>query len=330
MKLIKSQVEDTFTEQIGSHSGFDWYTQEYRTERNTVVAHYPKLNNSFYQTTSSISSERGDLGVIVNSKTAEYDVSELVAEALNYRLYICKDVTSGQQALLQVATEVVQNGGLERAAFILRMLKQTSDLFEAEYARRGGEGLLSYERLFPGVLDSFISEDQGKRRLNVLSISEVEDVHRLVPLSNLMDRSNLRIALPSSAWVMGRLLKLLAFAHGENIAVRGLTRNNILVEPERHFVVVLDWTQSLTEPAGISSTPCKDDISSAAKAVFSSIGGNPDTGDFPYDGDRRYVDFIWRLASRRESNAERAHDQFYELVDELWGRKFRPFETLPR
>lgn len=266
----------------------------------------------------------------MTSKTAEYDVSELVAEAVNYRLYICKDVASGQQALLQVATEVVQNGGLERAAFILRMLKQTSDLFEAEYARIGGEGLLSYERLFPGVLDSFISEDQGRRRLNVLSISEVDDLHRLVPLSNLMDRSNLRIALPSSAWVIGRLLKLLAFAHGETITVRGLTSNNILIEPERHFVVVLDWTQSLTEPAGISSTFCRDDISSAAKAVFSAIGGNPDTGDFPYDGDRRYVDFLWRLVSRRESNAERAHNQFYELVDELWGRKFRPFETLPR
>lgn len=268
--------------------------------------------------------------MIVANGNTKYEVSELVAEAVNYRLYVCKDVETGKQALLQVAADVMQNGSLERAAFILRELKQTSDLFEAEYAKRGGEGLLSYERLFPQVVDSFVSEDQGKRRLNVLSVSEVDDVHQLVPLSNLMNRNGLRVALPSSAWMMGRLLKLLAFAHGENIAVRALSSNNILVEPERHFVVVLDWSLSLTQPTDISPTLCKDDISNAAKVVFSTIGGNPDNGDFPYDGDRRYVDFIWRLANRREGNAEKAHDQFYELVNELWGRKFRPLETLPR
>lgn len=267
--------------------------------------------------------------MLLTHEEAQYDVSEQVAEAANYRLYICKDVASGQQALLQVATSVMQNGGLERAAFVLKQLKQTSDLFEVEFASRGGQGLLSYERLFPQVHDSFISEAQGNRRCNVLTISEVDDVHQLVPLSNVTTRNSLRVALPSSAWVMGRLLKLLTFVHGEGIAVRSLSSRNILLEPARHFVVVLDWSSALTHPAEVPMTLRKDDIASAATAVFAAIGGNPNTGEFSYDGDRRYVEFIWRLASRREGNAERAHEQFYELVSELWGRKFRPFETLP-
>lgn len=151
-----------------------------------------------------------------------------------------------------------------------------------------------------------------------------------MPLSNLKTRDRLRIALPSSAWVLGRLLKLLAFAHGEGIAVRALTANNVLLEPDRHFVVVLDWTIALTHPTNnVPSQVRAADIASAAQAVFGSIGGDPLTGDFRYDGDSRYVDFIRRLASARSSNAEKAHDQFYELVDELWGRTFRPFETLP-
>lgn len=271
------------------------------------------------------------MGVILTHSGAQYDVSELVAEAANYRLYICSDVASGQQGLLQIATDVVQNGGLERAAYVLKQLKQTSDLFEEEYAKRGGTGQLSYERLFPQVLNGFTSEDQGKRRCNVLAISEVDDVHQLVPLSWMTEKYGLRVALPSSAWVMGRLLKLLGFAHGEGIAVRSLASNNILLQPERHFAVVLDWSAALThQPGEIPMQVRTADIAKAAKAVFGSIGGNPETGDFPYDGDSQYVEYLWRLANGRAHDAQREHDRFYELVGELWGRKFRPFETLPR
>lgn len=269
--------------------------------------------------------------MILRHDTNQYTVDVLVAEAPTYRMYICQDVVSGQQGLLQISSDVAQNGGLERAAFVLKRLRQTSDLFEVEYAKRGGEGLLSYERLFPQVRDSFISEEQGSRRCNVLTVSEVDDVHELSPLSWIPgSQPSQRIALPSSAWVMGRLLKLLAFAHGEGVAVRSLASNNILLEFKRHFVVVLDWSSSLTYPGEVPTDARKDDIANAAQAVFGSIGGDADTGDFPYDGESQYVDFIWRLVGRRESDAQKVHDEFYELVNDLWGRSFRPFRVLPR
>ena len=133
---------------------------------------------------------------------------------------------------------------------------------------------------------------------------------------------------------MGRLLKLLAFTHGEAIAVRTLTGSNVLLVPDRHFALVFDWSSAMTYPEFIPRAVQTDEVAHAAKAVFAAIGGDPQTGHYPYlrDGDdesRQYVDFLWRLASGRVSTAEKAHTQFYELVDALYGKKFHPFTTLP-
>jgi len=77
-----------------------------------------------------------------------------------------------------------------------------------------------------------------------------------------------------------------------------------------------------------------DEVAQAAKAVLAAIGDDSTTGHSLYlrggdDNSRRYVEFLWKLASRQVSSAEKAHSQFYELVDAIYGRKFHPFTTLP-
>ena len=253
-----------------------------------------------------------------------------MAETATYRVYICKDHATGQQYLLQVATAVEHNGGLERAAFVLKELKQASDLIEAEHAKSDPKHLLNYDRLFPEVVAGFTSDEQGKRRVNILSLKDIDTVTKMVPLSNLIARDHRRVNLESGAWIMGRLLKLLSFAHSQGVAVRMLQGNNVLIEPKNHFVVVFDWSSAYTYQEDVPSENRKDDIAGAAKAVFAAIGGNPDTLDFPYDlDDRRYIELLQRFARRREGNAEEAHRSFYELLDELFGRGYRPFKTLP-
>lgn len=130
---------------------------------------------------------------------------------------------------------------------------------------------------------------------------------------------------------MGRLLKLLAFVHDEGIAVRALEGNNILLELEQHFTVVFDWSSSQTHQSGVPKDLRKNDIAGAAKAVFKAIGGNPESGEIvtPPGDERRYTEFLWNLATRREASAERAHEQFYKLIRELFGREFHEFTTLP-
>ena len=269
--------------------------------------------------------------MIVENGTARYQVGAKVADTTAYRIYLCIEVATGRECLLQVAAEREHNGGLDRAAYILSELRTTANTLEEQYAKQSKGKKLHYDRLFPCLVDSFIANDQGQRRVNVLAFQDVLVPTKMVPLSNLTDKDRLRVALPSSAWIMGRLLKLLILVHSEDIAVGSLSGNNILLEIEQHFAVVLDWSSSQTYPSGIPASVRKDDIASAAKAVFRAIGGNPSTGahDCTDSNERQYYEFLWNLGCRREANAERAHTQFYELSDKLFGRGFHEFHTLP-
>lgn len=269
--------------------------------------------------------------MILTHGTTQYEVERRpVAETAKYRVYICKDRATDRQYLLQIASETKYNGDIDRAAFVLRELKRTSDLIEAEYAKTNPEKKLNYDLLFPGVVDSFISDDQGRRRINILSLKGVAGIRKMIPLSNLANRDRLRINLPTSAWIMGRLLKLLGFTHSQGIAVRALQGNNVLIEPDNHFMVVFDWSSAHTYQQDVPRSARQDDIARAAQAVFAAIGGNPDTADFPYNlEDGRYVKLLERFTRGKESNADKAHANFYELVDEVFGRGFRPFKTLP-
>ncbi len=269
--------------------------------------------------------------MVITNGTTQYRIGRLVAEAAAFRLYICKDVAADKQYLLQVAAQIEHNSGLDRAAFVLKKLKQTSDLYETEYAKVSEGRMLNYDRLFPGLVDSFICDEQGKRRVNILTFKDIDSISMMVPLSNLINKDRLRIDLETSAWIMGRLLKLLAFTHGQGITVGMLTGNNVLISPSNHFVVVLDWSAARTFQREVPLEDRRADIARAAQAVFAAIGGDPATQDYPYstDDNRRYVEHLMRLASRREGNAERAHANFYKLVYELFGKGFRPFTTLP-
>ena len=271
----------------------------------------------------------------LRSEKTDYQVGPMVAETSASRIYVCKDIGSGTRYLLQIATGAEHNGGFERAAYILKELRKTADEFEEAHAKLGSGRLLSYERLFPMVVESFVSKAQGDRRVTIFAFSEVEDIRHLVPLSNLTNKHNLRVDLRTSAWIMGRLLKLLAFAHGEGITVHSLAGGNILLVPASHFAVVFDWSSAQTHPDKPLAQFLKDDIESAAKAVFVALGGDPATGTYPYlhellEGEQRYIELLVSMMQRRETSAEHAHQMLYELLDELYGRTFHKFTTLPR
>lgn len=269
--------------------------------------------------------------MILNHNSAQYRVGNRVAEAAKYRVYICEDAVTNEQYLLQIATEIEHNGGLDRAAFVLRELKHTSDLLEEEYAKQIEDQTLNYDRLFPFVVNSFVSEEQGKRRVNILSLKDVGSLSEIVPLSNLRNRDGLRIDLPSSAWIMGRLLKLLGLAHSKGTAVRILSGSNILIGPQNHSLVVFDWSSVHTYQQVVPFENRADDIANAAQAVFAAIGGDLETLTYPYtaDNEHQYIKYLSGLTKGQEGDAERAHTSFYELVDELFGRGFRPFKSLP-
>jgi len=272
--------------------------------------------------------------VYLASGSHRYQVGNKVADAGSYRLYLCTQEETDRQCLLQIATEATGNGGLDRAAYLLQELARRAEEIEAEYAqvKSDPKDMLNYELGFPELVDSFVCPEQGGRRVNTLAFRFVEEISRMVPINNITERDRLRVDLKTSAWIMGKLLKLLVFTHGERILIRQMTGNNILIEPDEHYVVIFDLSQALTYQEEIPEDVRRQEIELAARSVIVVLGGDPVTGTFPDDGDDcfdQYTSHILRLASGGPSNAARAHAQFYQLIHEMGWHGFHPFTTLP-
>lgn len=268
------------------------------------------------------------------SNSHVYEIIKKVADADNYRLYLCKQKETEHQCLLQIATQTEHNGKLDRSAYILQELLRRSDELEDEYAsvKTDPNIMLNYCLGFPDLVDSFIPPNQGGRRANILAFRNVETVSSMVPLINITKKDRQRIDLRTSAWIIGKLLKLLVFAHGEGISVELITGKNILIEPDNHYVLIFDWSAArIHSDEVLFETRCRE-ISQVAQAVVIAMGGDLKAGIFPDDGEegfKLYTEHLLRLARGSESKAGRAHEEFYKLVDSFWKREFYPFTTKP-
>ena len=270
----------------------------------------------------------------VTNGSSCYQVGKKVADGGTYRTFICTPEGEREQCLLIISTSPDQNGKLDRWVYILRELKRISDEIEEEYARvkSGSKSPLNYEIQFPHVVDSFISAEQGGRRIIILSFRKVEDVRKLVPLGNLTSKDRRRVDLRTSVWIVGKLLKLLAFAHSEGIATELMGKKNILIEPEKHYVVIFDWTQAILAQPGELAVECqRKDIMGAAKAVLVALGGDLSKGTVPDtdDSTNAYVDYLYWLARGNECDAKSAHSRLYQHTDSIWQRQFYQFTTKP-
>ncbi len=267
---------------------------------------------------------------IVNGPN-HYRVIKEVAKSKYYHIYLCEQKDTGRQCLLQIASVAEHNGKLQRAAYILTEFARHADKLEEEYekVKTDPKVLLNYKLGFPELVDSFICQEQGGRQINILAFRNVEDVSDMVPLVNITAKDNLCIDLRTSAWIMGKVLKLLDFAYGQGISVGLMTSENILINAEQHYVVIFDWIAAQTHDETVPKEIQRREISQAASAVVIALGGNVKTGIFPEKGNKEYIDYLLKLARGNVSNAGKAHKDFYEIVDKTWKREFYPFTVKP-
>ena len=263
----------------------------------------------------------------------EYLVGKQVAGNPSYQLYTCSQEGLSTGYLLQIAKDTAANPAIDRMMYILRLLKKRSDELEEEYSKvkKDPKDCLNYDFGFSHIIDSFLSLDQGGRKVNILSFRNISDVTQLVPLSNVR-KSGLRIDLRTSVWLMGKYLKLLTLVHDQNIAIRYITDTNLLMERDLHYVMVFDWTRAQIFQNVITSDDRIHDISQAARAIIHALGGDWITGSIPDVEDDiflSYTDYLLRLARGGESKALRAHGTFYEIADTIWKREFYPFTVKP-
>lgn len=201
-----------------------------------------------------------------------YQIDKLVGENEAYRLYTCIDASTGRECLLQIAADTTYNGRLSRNAYVLKELERASAKLEEEYAKvkEDPKVMLNYQLSFPELVDSFNSPEQSDRKINVLAFRCVESVGDVIPLINITERDGLRVDLRTSAWVMGKLLKIMGMARNEGIStVSVLSDDNILIVPNQHYVIIFDWSLAKTYQyaEAYSSEEKRIEISMAAKSV---------------------------------------------------------------
>lgn len=271
--------------------------------------------------------------LIVQGKDSRYVVDQEIGGTSEYRVYRCtREENPGQQLMLKIAATRAQNGALDREAFLLTTLRERAATLEAEYARIKPGGLLNYQIGFPNLVETFSAESQGGRRVLILSFKASDQVSDLVSLAMVRERDQVRVDPKTSAWVMGKTLKIMAFAHGDDITVGSVTGDDILIERGHHLVTFFDWSRATRHPGGVSHSLARAEISSAAREVMLLLGGDPNSGIIPPDEqlpDDCYQAFLAGLVRGQYHDASEAHSAFYQLVEVMWGRRFHPYASYP-
>ena len=229
------------------------------------------------------------------------------------RYYFCLPPEDGT-ALLAVAASAELNSLLEQTEQTLALLSAEAQRFERDNAAHGGKPL-SYDRLFPRLRSAEISAAQGSRRVHVLTLPE----GATLPLAHIQANHD-RVDLKTGAWIMGRMLKLLSFAHEIGLTVP-VESAGILIDPDRHGLVFYDWSRAGRWPEGVPAQRRAAAISEAA-ALCLALTDEPDSCS---PGERDYLALLHEMQRLQYDDALAAHRAFYDLIRQIWGIAFHPF-----
>jgi serine/threonine protein kinase len=208
---------------------------------------------------------------------------------------------------------------------------------EAAALRRLAEhGDPRYLPYLPRLVDAFRHKAGVVRRGNVVAVS----ARRLHSLREVAERRPHGLDPHDAAWMWRRLLVGLGTAHRAGVIHGAILPEHVLIEPDDHGVVIVDWCYSAGGPGErIPAIVPRHRDRYPAEVLDRGIPG-PYTdlamaaglmaglmGDRAPKALRRFADGC-RLASprRRPDDAWRLLAELDELLHRLYGpRKFRPF-----
>lgn len=141
--------------------------------------------------------------------------------------------------------------GKRRVLFKVPMQPQDNDLAanEAHILRhlRAGENYHAARHFVSQLVDAFPYEEQATgivRHMTVLSY-----VDGLFSLKEVKEAYPQGIDVRDMAWIWRRLLIALDFAHTNRVIHGGVLPTHILIHPEEHGVVLIDWSYAVLDPA---------------------------------------------------------------------------------
>jgi len=255
-----------------------------------------------------------------------------------FKVYLCKDA-DGNLLFLQIAKDnSAENSAiLEKSAYTLRELQRYADQIEQVHSENNSGKTVGYDRFFPQVVQSErAGEDQGNRMVNILSIKmdprDPTGIDSMIPLAKI-PASSQKVDEKTSAWIMGRFLKLLAFLHHVGIGIDITPENVLLSGPEQyHNIVLFDWSKALFANMSLLPASWIGNVRSAAQTTLQLLDAAEGSSPTP-----EYDAFLTMLArktfvelSKHFGDSHEVHREFYELIGRLWGSNYHPMTIIPK
>jgi serine/threonine protein kinase len=251
-------------------------------------------------------------------------------------------------------------GGTETAAvFKVARNPHDNDLVANEasvlHCLASSRGYKQYHAYVPRIMDSFQYQDPSSssdlHRVNVLTF----ETGQYFSLREVRACHTQGINPKDMAWIWRRLLVALCFAHSCGIIHGAVLPTHVLIQPEQHGLVLIDWSYAVSDPAvgdhipAIATEyqswyppeiiskgrplPCTD-LYMGALCMIYVLGGDPITRVMPGSVPKRIRSFFNGVALKRPTERPQSAlvllDEFTDLIEQLWGpRTFREF-SMPK
>lgn len=282
--------------------------------------------------------------VTIRTRAREYEVFATIAQTDFCNVYSAKYKEGGSDipVLFQAARSPLDNDFVENETRVLSKLAE-ADSFDKFYP------------YFPNLVDSFTFEDSGdhiRRGINVFA-EELDELYSFAEVNSAYPNG---IDPKDMAWIFRRVLVGLGFAHQNGIIHGAILPENIFIQPEKHGLVIKEWSYAVVEPEVSSEhllavpanyeswypaevlrkelvTPALD-IYLGSRNMVQLLGGDPLLGKLSDVIHPRLRNFfrgcLLPSANQRPQDAWNLLTEFDELIEGLWGpKKFHPF-SMPK
>lgn len=272
-----------------------------------------------------------------------------LVQSNTFRLYIC-EIEDGRFGVLKVSANVSRDGEslpiakiqqntklVRKEAQLLTRMRQESIVFD-EWLVSVGKESAYHHSFFPAVVDSFETGD-GRYAIVLGYPEAIKTLAELSAVTQLMGKPGARKRIDlKSAWIFGKLLKVLNYAHKLGILNNSLFASNVLISQAEHAVILFDW-RNATQEEELTVAQQRREIQQAASIFVEFAGGKWD-GEvltLPHDTElmtveehEQFVAFFVRIFKGVEcGTAYDEHTNWYALLDSVWARGFHDFTLYP-
>ncbi len=272
--------------------------------------------------------------MIIKTRRYEYVVDELLYEGDISNIYHAIYEDGGvEHVLVKVARDPKDNDLVTNEARILRHLAAAGSDFNSlkPYASQ--------------LVETFgYREDRSSQTRQAVVLKSIDGLYSF---EQVKKRYPDGIDPKDMAWMFGRLMFALELAHANGVVHGAVVPSHVLIHPEEHGLVLIDWSYAVLNPAESDEKikaipgPYGDwypeevlkkeepmfglDLYMAAQCMVYLLGGDPVKKQFPDSVPMKIRAFLKgcmiSAPTLRPQDAIMLRQEFIKLIEGLWGRR---------